>query len=273
MGASESAAPKMPKEQREAFETATRYISNAMNAGMLGTPGFGMDLNVAPDIAETSARAALMRTYGGRGFRDIQQSIGDMALTGGYQDASDLLTSMRSREWERGAADIQERLGSQAGTMFTQALPAELGRYRAELGDKYGRIGLGLRERAMNRQLQAAQLFPQVTGAAASQLGSIGAQLRGVREANLNRRYQDVLTRRYQLPFQAAQSLTGAAGSAQYYQPTYGPGAMAGGLQGGLMGLSALGAMEGLGGGLGAFAGGPYAWALPAGAALLGALG
>lgn len=269
MGSSKSPAPQFAPGQEEAFRRAIGLVGQATGDPRRFQPGFGMDLSVAPDISELAARSAVMRTYGGQGFRDIQEGIGDLAMTGGFEDSTDVLRAIKEREFDVGSARIKEQLGSQAGTMFTQALPYELGRFRADLGERLAREAVGLREAALNRRLQASALFPQVAGAAAEQLRGAGANIRGIREANLQRRYQDILLRRFQLPFQGAGTLTGAAGAPQYYQPTYGPGPAAGALSGALSGAGLAGTLMSAGA---INSWNPWGWAMLGGGALLGAM-
>jgi hypothetical protein len=212
---------------------------------LLEEPGFGMDLTVDPSAGELEAAESALRTFGKDSrFSAILSSLGDIAV-GTDQDFDTALRAVQRREFERGSADIRENLGN-IGSAFSEGVARGISDYRAQLGEKLAVDSFNLRNQDRFSRINAAQAYTGVAGAGFGELLRTGGVLRGIEEANLNRVYQDILTRKVQIPLAFAQAAFGGSSSVQLWQPTYGPsGAASGAAAGATIGGAAAGAEAG----------------------------
>lgn len=212
---------------------------------LLEQPGFGLDLNIEASQGELQAAESALRSFGmDSRFGNILQNLGDIAV-GTDQDYDTALRAVQAREFERGSADIRENLGSIGGA-FSEGVVRGISDYRAQLGEKLAVDSFQLRNADRAMRIGAAQAYTGVGSQGIGELLRTGGILRGIDEANLNRAYQDIITRRASIPISFAQAAFGGASGMQLWQPTYGPGGAAAGAQvGGMIGGAAAGATEG----------------------------
>lgn len=217
-------------------------------------PGFGLNLNIDPTAADYAAQAATMRTFGGEGWNTIEDALGGLARHGGYQDVEATYQPLMRRKMDEMSAQIREQFG-QFGAVNSTGAAQAIGRAGTELTQNMMVEMLGAKERAMGRQLQAAGLMGQLGATRAQALMGVGANMRGIAQGNLDRAYQDIMLRKYQMPLGLAQAALTGTGQIPYYQQAYGPSGMAN-----MLGMMAAGASIGSafgpwGAGIGAGAG------------------
>lgn len=247
MGGSGNPSP-MPKPLGEYYASIIQPLLKQMSAsiGSAG-PGFGLNLNISPDVAEIAAQSAAMRTAGAADT--LGTTLEQIGTLSGVADTSRVFGDIWNRQFDEGSAAILERFGTN-----TSAGALGVGRFGAQLGEQRALQELGYKERAFDRAINAALARGNLGGLVTQQLLGAGGALRGVTESNLNRTYQDIITRGYGLPLGIVNAATGAGSQQQYWQPTYGPSPWAGALGG-----AASGAMTGMAFGspwLGALVGG-----------------
>lgn len=192
----------------------------------LGNQAFlGLDASgLGPDANELAAASGAMQTFGGKGWADLLGSVKNMAMT--TADEGGLASSLKTDlgyQFEEGGAQIAARAGA-SGNAFSEGLARNLSTFRGELGAKYGEMMNTARLQNKGLQLSAAQLYGNLGNMGANVLMDTGAHMRGIAEANFNRAYQDIITRKFQTPLSFAQIAFGGASSAPLWQPTYGPG-------------------------------------------------
>lgn len=265
-GERESASPQIPKEVRD-FITLAKRITNQAYSDLRAGRGFLSEdeLRVDPTRNELAASDYAYRISRDPMFKD---RLNEILMGTGEGDVDAAYRAVEARERERLGADIKETVGGRVGSIIGSALPREISSAFTDLAERGVVNRIGVRERSLDRSLNAGQVLTGYDAMIANMLMGTGQNIRGIEESNIARIAEQGRARYYGVPIQLASTASGAASSAPMYQPTYGPGRTAGLLAGAATGASIAGAA-----GMSFTAANPAGWAVVGAGALLGMLG
>lgn len=233
-GSKQSAQPQIPNALKGLYKMGASELGQlrGLFTDQNWNQRFGdLDPNISPDAAELAAQQRAMQIFGGDDFANIQRGVGDLARTGGWEDLEPYMRDVQTRELETGASQIGERF-SRLGLSRSSGTANAISTYQGDLSRKLVLDLAAQKQMSYDRRLNASALYGQLGQAGAGTLATIGAQMRGIREANYARDYQSRMTP-LQMRLALAQAAFGGASSAPLWQPTYGPG----------MGANVLGGM------------------------------